>query len=244
MNDTDNTVFGTLVETADGSWTVRHPEHGQDFHSSEGARFEAWQLYVVASGLRDALNTPRPLAVLDVGMGLGYNACATIAAWLAAAAPPSLELTSLEIDPGLVRSLVGGEAPWCRGWNDDWLAGPNALRATAQKTVYEARLQHPQCEKYLNWTIHIADAATQEIPLAEIPYLYVWQDPFTPELNPTLWSAEWFARVKNVSAVDVILMTYSVARVVKDALAAGGWAVERIATPGRKRHWLRAKLRS
>jgi hypothetical protein len=41
------TEFGPLVETSDGSLTIRHAVHGQDFHSTEGARFEAWQLYVV-----------------------------------------------------------------------------------------------------------------------------------------------------------------------------------------------------
>jgi tRNA 5-methylaminomethyl-2-thiouridine biosynthesis bifunctional protein len=70
---------------------------------------------------------------------------------------------------------------------------------------------------------------------------FVWQDPFSPQKNPTMWSAEWFARVREVSATGCTLMTYSVARAVRDALAASGWSVAKIPTSIRmKRHWLRA----
>ena len=39
---------------------------------------------------------------------------------------------------------------------------------------------------------------------------------------------------------NCVLMTYSVARVVKDSLNAGGWNFEKIPAPGKKSAWLRA----
>ena len=235
------TIFGTLVETEDGSWTIKHEGHGQDFHSIEGAKFEAWQLYVVASGFLDSLKTQKRLAVLDIGMGLGYNACATIAAWFAENNPVDVELTSLEIDPKLVAAVAGGAAPWSCNWDAAWLAGPKAL-CEVSATIWRAECTHPNRRSKLNWTIYVGDASTAEIPRFADGYHFMWQDPFTPELNPTMWSAEWFQKIRGVAAADVKLMTYSVARVVRDALASGGWTVERFRTPGRKRHWLKAHL--
>lgn len=235
------TEFGVLVETQDGSWTIKHEGHGQDFHSSEGAKFEAWELYIVASGLHERLTDPTGVVtVLDVGMGLGYNAAATIAAWWDAASPPHVELVSLEIDRRLAEVIADGTAPWLGNWEESWLVGPKSLRKISDET-WRAALIHPDSGTRFLWTVLIGDAVKQDIPQASAPYDYIWQDPFTPELNPTMWNARWFQGLKTVAKADAKLMTYSVARVVKDALTEGGWEHERFRTPGRKRHWLKAQ---
>lgn len=234
------TEFGPLVETSDGSLTIRHAVHGQDFHSTEGARFEAWQLYVVASGLLgDLTGGSRSSRVLDVGMGLSYNACATIAAWIESGGLCELKITSLEIDPGLVTAIAGGNAPWCRGWAEAWLMGPKVLKQSSENT-WSAELTHSNSGKKLSWSVIIGDASVANLLPVEGDYDYIWQDPFTPELNPGMWSAKWFEKVRLVSSNRVQLMTYSVSRIVKDELEKGGWSHERFRTPGRKRHWLRA----
>jgi tRNA U34 5-methylaminomethyl-2-thiouridine-forming methyltransferase MnmC len=242
------TEFGHLVETADGSLTVRHQGHGQDFHSSEGARFEAWELYVVASGFRASLASDgRALSVLDVGMGLGYNAVATMAAWLYSDGLRSLQMVSLEIDPRLPAALLGGQAPWCQNWSAEWLAVLRHLKKT-NDNEFTAEMIHPKSEIAARWRIVVGDGSKTDLQAAIAPSIlglmpkvdYIWQDPFTPELNPDMWSGEWFRRLCAVSHGDTRLMTYSVSRVVKEALTAGGWAHERFRTPGRKRHWLRA----
>ena len=238
------TEFGPLVETGDGSLTIRHAAHGQDFHSSEGARFEAWELYVVASGFRDLLGKEgRKLRVLDVGMGLGYNASATIACWLSSGGTRDLEMVSLEIDERLPRALMGAAAPWCQGWAAEWCAGLKNLKSVSHD-MYESVIVHPVSGRTASWTILIGDANSKDLSAQISQVDYIWQDPFTPELNPTMWSEAWFRSVASVASSDAQLMTYSVSRLVKDALTAGGWHHERFRTPGRKRHWLRAALKA
>jgi hypothetical protein len=234
------TEFGALVETADGSLTICHGGHGQDFHSHEGAQFESWNLYVVSSGYLDALGSAskQQIYVLDVGMGLGYNAVASIVAWYTSAGIVDVDITSLECDVRLVEAFVTCEAPWQRGWNEAWLVGPKELKHC--ENVYRANIRHPVSGRSLTWTVMVCDASCMELKSIEKTFDYIWQDPFTPELNPTLWSAEWFRRVKDVAKSGAILMSYSVARAVKSALAESGWGYERIPTPGRKRHWLKA----
>lgn len=238
----NHSAVGELVQTSDGSWTLKHHSHGQDFHSFEGAKFEAWQLYIEASGINQRFNASidgvQPIEVLDVGLGLGYNAAATVAAWLNGHGCESLRLTSLEIDDNLVQELIGGNAAWCDGWDEAWLLGPRHLKNIAPDR-WQALLKHPVTSETLNWEIVVGDG--NAVPLTPPrPYNYIWQDPFTPELNPGMWSEAWFSKVRESSAKDAMLMTYSVSRVVKDALSAAGWVAERFPTPGKKRHWLRA----
>ncbi len=235
------TEFGELIQTEDGSWTIRHKEHGQDFHSTEGARFEAYQLYVVASGFLEELEHLKHINVLDVGMGLGYNACASIAAWLNSSGQSSLDLFSLEHDPRLIAAIASGCAPWFEGWSEDWLLAPKCLKA-ASNGDFMATIRHPKTGQNLNWKIFSGDGSATLSKIGNSLIHFVWQDPFTPELNPRMWSKEWFQAVKQHSAEGAILMTYSVARIVREALMDAGWQVERIATPGRKRNWLKAKI--
>jgi S-adenosyl-L-methionine-dependent methyltransferase len=231
------TPFGRLVETADGSLTVCHGGHGQNFHSTEGAKLEAWQLYVVASGyLLEIEQDGLPIQVLDVGMGLSYNAAAAIAAWVESSGRRDLIVTSLESEQSLVEAVASGEAPWFLGWQDPWMAGPKALRRQ-NSGEFVAMLRHPKSEKKCSWRILVGDGASVLLGLKNVAYNFIWQDPFTPELNPTMWSAAWFSAVRVRAAPGARMVTYSVARLVKESMEGGGWLFEKIKTPTRKRNW-------
>ena len=234
------TPFGPLVETEDGSLTVCHAGHAQNFHSTEGARLESWQLYVVASGYLSEVSTVGdPIQVLDVGMGLAYNAAATIAAWVESSGSRELQVTSLENDVRLVEAVAGGCAPWFLGWKDSWMMAVTALRLQKNGS-FLATLTHKDSGKICNWRIIIGDGVKTLLTLNEGTFHYIWQDPFTPDLNPTMWSPEWFSVVRGRSAPSAKLMTYSVARQVRNGIEGGGWVFEKIKTPTRKRHWTRA----
>jgi tRNA 5-methylaminomethyl-2-thiouridine biosynthesis bifunctional protein len=59
-----------------------------------------------------------------------------------------------------------------------------------------------------------------------------------------MWTADWFRRVGEASARDCVMMSYSAARVVKDAMGEAGWTWRRIPGSGKKRDWLRAEWRA
>ena len=118
------------------------------------------------------------------------------------------------------------------------LAGPRALQRAGDD--WYAELRHPNSERFLRWHIAVGDAGQSDLLKYGERFSYVWQDPFTPALNPVMWSTEWFERLRGVVNQEAKLMSYSVSRQVRDALDAAGWQCERFATPGKKRHWLRA----
>lgn len=219
-----------VVTTEDGSLSVRHADHGEAFHSLTGARGEAEELYIRASGILAWFDRGAATSVLDVGLGLGYNALATLTAWRAARAPGDLHLTSLEIDAALVAALQSGKAPWQANWSPEWIALASAA----------SPITHPTHTARAYWTIQTGDALHTTIIGA--PFDFVWQDPFSPQKNPTMWGAEWFRIAASAAAPDATLMTYSVARSVRNALTESGWIPQKIpATTRCKRHWLTAR---
>ncbi len=237
----DNRSLGELVETADGSMTIRHPEHLETYHSSAGAETEAFELYVSSSGFLERLTSGMQLAVLDVGLGLSYNAMATIDAWLGCSESGDLNIVSLEWSRDLVSALVAGDAPWTVNWS--------ALRKNIVMRLTESSSQkffgefvHPVTEAVCRWTILVGDARETVVGL-QSKFNYVWQDPFSPDKNPDMWNALWFSAVKRLVEADAVLMSYSVARRVRDALTEAGWQCERFKTPVKqKKQWLRAQL--
>lgn len=219
-----------VVVTGDGSWTLTHAEHGETYHSSHGALAEALELYIGASGISERFERHKATQVLDVGLGLGYNAIATLETWLAATEPGPLRILSLEIDPALVDALRSGRGAWQGNWPESRLALARALGG--------APIKHPHGQSVCNWELLLGDASTMSLTGA---FNYVWQDPFSPQKNPSMWSKAWFSQVKAAAAPGCQLLTYSVARAVREALSESGWLVEKIPTgTGRKRHWLRA----
>jgi tRNA U34 5-methylaminomethyl-2-thiouridine-forming methyltransferase MnmC len=236
MDSDITSTFGALVRTGDGTLSAVHPQHGEKYHSDAGAGLEADDLFIRGSGI----DPRKPARVLDVGLGLGYNAFALIREWLLCSDAANLTLTSLEINPELA-STVQAMPPWIV----EWLPSPVvALYAQAREiscseldTAHLVSLRHPVSGGKLAWRVLVGDGATTTLP---DDFTHIFQDAFSPPVNPELWTIEWFTRLKKHSRGGCVLVTYSVARSVRDALAIGGWSSEKIPTTTAKKSWLRA----
>jgi tRNA U34 5-methylaminomethyl-2-thiouridine-forming methyltransferase MnmC len=236
--------FWEIVRTEDGSLTVRVSELGECYHSLSGAKSEAENLYIAASGIKQVFATPptgmAAVNVLDVGLGLGYNVCATIAAWESEDSVTDLKILSLEKDASLVSALSAGNGPWQLTWPESWLRYGRNLTA-AKKDTWVAQWRHPRTSASLHWVVEVGNAATADLRNPFLaPFDFVWQDPFSPAKNPEMWSQTWFEKIGPLCQPHCRLLTYSCARVVKDSLSAAGWSWKRIKGSGNKREWLLA----
>ena len=233
MNETADPHTFEVIVTADGSLTLHHPVYGETYHSSGGAAQEASDLYLGASGFRARLAAGEPVRVLDVGLGLGYNAVAAISAWVDGGG--DLYIESLEKDTDLVARFLA-----CQGaWQEDWREEAKALLQQVAKDDHgDYSLQRSGPRGALHWRVIVGDACEREL---EHGFNFIWQDAFSPKCNAELWTGEWFSKLKSAAADDCILVTYSAARVVKDSLVGAGWSYELISTTTQKRHWMRAR---
>jgi tRNA U34 5-methylaminomethyl-2-thiouridine-forming methyltransferase MnmC len=232
------------IQTSDGSLTKVHP-NGEAYHSFSGALKEAQDLYVLKSGFKDFLSTASSaVQVLDMGLGLGYNALTTIEAWARAEAKCDLHVYSLEQDDALVQELISGKASWQDNWKPEWTSWCNHLKKHSDANILSATIVHPQLTNNCYWHVYVADVTAESVAALDttnsVRYDFVWHDPFSPSKNPGLWTKEWFSKVKAVSQPDAVLMTYSVAGATRSSLQEAGWQLEVIPTTTAKRNWLKA----
>jgi len=232
--------FGSAVLTTDGSLTLFCPESGECYHSRAGAKAEAMGLYVEGSEIALRWRKEEPVSVLDVGLGLGYNALCTLETWRQdPEASANLSISSFENNESLFTALCSGLASWQENWPQSWVDAVRGLQFFPESNGWRVCLSHPTRPLFCEWVCLLGDI--QETLPGRAPqggWKFIWYDPFSPQKAPALWEANWFGELRESVHVQGRLMTYSVARGVRDALAAGGWTWKKFPTSMGKREWL------
>lgn len=203
-----------IVRTRSGALAVRSLSAGEVMHPGVGPLVEAEQLYVRQSRLAERLRAaeaPR-LVLFDIGMGAASNAIAALAE--SECAPPSaarLELISFERDSGALRMALSQPAAF--GLQGAFGEGARAL-------LGRGRYETPRtC-----WRLEDGDALAALVRQIARPDIVFW-DPFSPRVNPALWTVAAFAQVRRKAGPRCTLFTYSASTAVRVALLLAGWAV-------------------
>lgn len=195
------------LETADGSTTLVHPVHGEAFHSRAGAWQESRERYARACDLSSFRGDV--FRLLDVGTGLGLNLAAAIEALDGTGA--RLEAVTLERDASVVEAgLALRQPPEVERW-----------MSRVRKGIDEN-----EAGSFASIRLVLGDA--RETLLALDGSLYfdaVFLDPFSPRVEPDLWSPAFLAEIARRMAPGSILSTYSAATAVRAGLHAAGLRV-------------------
>jgi queuine tRNA-ribosyltransferase len=204
-----------LVRTSQGAAAVRDAEAGEVMHPVVGAAVEAERLYVAQSRLAERLAAPgAPLVLYDVGLGAGSNALAAIrTARSRAAGDRGLQILSFERELGaleLAASDAGAPA----------LAPAPEDRAALRALLAGGRHEEPG----IAWRLVRGDVL-ETLPAATPPADLVFWDPFSPRVNPGLWSLAAFRALRGRCAPEATVFTYSTATSVRSALLLAGFFV-------------------
>lgn len=204
------------VVTNDGSKTLYHPQYKQHFHSLAGAQSEAVKKFIEPSQLAARLHE-NDVRVLDIGFGLGVNAAAAVACAMAEK-HGRVVIDALELDRNV---LV------------------NAKQLYEKDTLSWQILDSLLCEgKFVNEfatiTLHLGDARTV---ITTLPGLYdaVFQDGFSPDCNPELWTYDFIVEQKRRLAADGVIVSFCSAYPYRGALLKAGLHLAESAPFGRKR---------
>ena len=199
-----------------GARAVRHLGHGEVMHPGVGPWEEANGLYVTQTRLTAKLEAAGtgPLRILDVGLGAGANAIAalTAATSMGERLKRTMEIVSLERDRTPLMLALGDAAgfPFLTPW----------------KGQLETLLRHGEVHQgdFL-WRLLEGDA-TERLAELHAPFHIVFQDPFSPDNNPLLWTADWFRRVRALEGPEgLVLSTYSTSTPVRVSLLVAGFHV-------------------
>lgn len=218
--------------TADGSHTIAIPEWEVTFHSVNGAIQESKHVFIKAALhycflQQGMLASNAPLQILEMGFGTGLNALLTLHEAMKFKKPVYYQ--SIEQFP---------------------------LTATEVEALnYADKLDEPTLDSYLRqmhtcawnqdinihpfFTLHKAHGSLQELPLPNRFHI-VYYDAFAPRAQPELWTEEIFRKLLNSLVPGGVLVTYCSKSVVRRAMQAAGFTVQKIQGPPFKREMLRA----
>lgn len=212
----------TFVETQDGSYTLFSEDFQEACHSTTGAKSETILHYLEGCQVLSRWGDHSPFNILEVGFGLGVGFLTTLEKM-----PHESKWTfiSMELDKHLL----------------DWFRDEHP----ELKLEWEGNLLKARTERFE--LIIIQGDARIEVPrfLEKHPVKFhaIYQDAFSPKKNPALWTKEWFTLLRDHSAPDVILSTYSASTSIRKSLHETGWGVQKGEKFGPKRTSTRAMLR-
>lgn len=201
-----------LKATADGSWSAVHPEFGAEFHSRYGALREAQHVFGSEGffSWRSAHPDATHVRVAEMGLGTGLNAILT-RRW---AAQEGLDLHYEAWEayplPDHERAAYADRMGWTSA-EQTWLAG---------------------------LTLHTEPVTLQSpLPMAEFDLVYY--DAFGPGVQREFWTEAMLHRWLDLLRPGGVWVTYCAQGVVRRALGARGWHVDRPKGPPGKREMLR-----
>jgi tRNA 5-methylaminomethyl-2-thiouridine biosynthesis bifunctional protein len=212
----------------------RAPDYDDLYHPSGGAFAQARHVFLGGNGLPQRWAGRDHFVVLETGFGLGHNFLATWAAWRSD--PQRCEhLWFLSVDK---HPLLAADMRRAHAHSAEPALARELVNAWPPLTPDLHRRDFAQGHVHL--LLAFGDLATW-MPqwVAEVDAFYL--DGFAPAKNPAMWEPRVLQRLARLAAVGATAATWSSARVVRDALAAAGFTVERVAGFDNKRDMLRAR---
>ena len=219
----------------DAAGTPYSPHYGDIYHSADSGPGQARHVFLGGNNLPARWSGTRVFTIVETGFGLGLNFLATWDAWRSdPKRPERLHFVSIEKHPftrdGLTALLVryAEFAPLAAQMQAAWplpLPGLHRLEFEGSRVTL---------------TLALADVA-DILPGLRLAADAFYLDGFAPDRNPDMWSPAMMKALARLARPGATLATYTTARVVRDALAAAGFAPELRAGFGRKRNMLAAR---
>lgn len=212
-----------IVQTADGSQTLFSERHNAHYHSLNGALQESLHIFV-KNGYEylscDAIN------VLEVGFGTGLNA--TLTASKAVDLKRNTRYTGIDLYPVEedILTKLNYDSILSKAESETWKKIRSAKWGVEERVNEFFLLNKVQCDLI-------------EMNLQN-EYDLIYFDAFAPDDQPEMWTASIFEKIFHATSNGGVLVTYCSKGVVKQALRAVGYKLERLAGPPGKRHMIRA----
>lgn len=212
-----------LQITADGSPTIYSDEFNATYHSKHGAIQESMHVFINA-GLEfyiDKTNANK-VSIFEMGFGTGLNAL--LAAQYANDKQINISYDSVELYPlsddelAPVKNEIKEELLFSTihdaAWNEDTIINNKFTLRKLQANLLVLKIDRQ--------------------------YDIVFYDAFAPTAQPELWTEEVFSKLYHHMIEGGVLVTYCSKSIVRKALIAAGFQVQKIQGPPGKREMLRA----
>ncbi|MBK1613189.1 oxidoreductase [Rubrivivax gelatinosus] len=212
----------------DAAGQAHAPDFGDCYHPPIGAFEQAQHVFLGGNGLPGRWAGRGRFVVLETGFGLGNNFLATWAAWRDDPARcERLVFVSLERHPPRRADL---EAAHRGSQRPELAAALLAAWPAAMPNLHPLAFDGGRVQLLLGF----GDAAAL-LPELHLSADAIYLDGFAPVCNPAMWQPRLFQALGRLCRPGSTAATWSVARPVRDGLAAAGFDVQRVPGIGGKR---------
>ncbi len=199
----------SIALSEDGSYTAYSKEYDEHYHSTkDGALSESLYKHIIPA--YKLTQGKDELHILDICYGLGFNTLTTIFYYKKYAPEKRLFICSPELDRSLVQSLANFNYP------QEFASLREIIEAISRDGIYR--------DETLTIEVFLGDAR-EYIKRFQKKFDVVYQDAFSPSVNPMLWTKEYFTDIKNAIKNDGIITTYSTALKTRLALYENGFLI-------------------
>jgi len=196
----------TMKLSEDGSYTAYSKEYDEHYHSTkDGALHESLVKHVIPAS---SLIKKDEIYILDICYGLGFNTLATILYYAENFPDTKLHIYSPELDVSLVKSLTNFLYP------KEFESLHHIIKALSAEGFYG--------DDRLSIEVYLGDAR-EYVKSFENRFDIVYQDAFSPSVNPILWTQEYFKDIQKSMKEEGVLTTYSIAFKIRLALYENGF---------------------
>jgi tRNA U34 5-methylaminomethyl-2-thiouridine-forming methyltransferase MnmC len=213
-----------IIQTDDGSTTIRLPDWDECYHSTHGAIQEAYHVFI-KHGF--AASAEGPISIMEIGFGTGLNAFITFL---------EADKTERKVD------YVGIEAYPVSPEEVSQLNYVSQLNAEMQNAEFQkmhASLWEQQIEISANFTLTKRKQFFSEIDYKD-RFDLIYFDAFGYGVQPELWSTDIFRIMYRSLKNEGKLVTYAARSVIKRSMQEVGFRVEKLEGAPGKREMFRA----
>lgn len=217
-----------LVDTGDGSHSLRNLALDENYHSWNGAVTESRYVFV-DMGLKKALELHSKIKILEVGLGTGLNAALS----LAYAVEQNIELSYIGLETFPIQQNLLKKLNFPEHFNQ-------VEQATFQKLIesnWDHWIEINKDVRLYKCTQSIHEG--NKLPIQDKVNL-IYYDAFGPEKQPDMWQASIWDFCFEKLEDNGILVTYCAKGQFKRDLKQSGFIVESLPGPPGKREMVRA----
>ena len=214
-----------VIETGDGSKTIRIIDLDENYHSTHGALQEAEHVFI-KNGLLEFINKSQ-ISIFEMGFGTGLNAF--LSAIKANDIKLKIEYTGIEAFPVSIDELNQ------LGYHE--IAGES--NSDLYKKLHETLWG--EMNEISEWfSLRKINDQLQLIRFDNESFDIVYYDAFGPRAQEEMWSIELFQKMYDSIKEGGFLVTYCAKGQVKRNMKAVGFEVEPLPGPPGKREMTRA----
>lgn len=212
----------SIHKTGDGSTTLYSPLFDQHYHNPNGAVAESRHVYFETPGIPDAVSDKSGISILEVGFGTGLNLILLLDYLHKAGLQYPVFFQSIEAFPLDIKTAshlhFGDEIKYLQPGRiltdifSDLKKGHNRISVSNSVTL----------DLFIGF---FDDMTIFNSPVRQFDFIL--HDPFSPDVNPDLWTPGVFKKLASAGSDNAVLATYCAASSARAAMAVAGWKVAR-----------------